>query len=209
MNRNRMAVVTAGVLTAGLLLGSGPSAHAGKVTAKDVPGKPAIVKIFPKLAQGEVHRLAGVDFGMPSKHCGLDDPVTARSMRTIAIEGPKDSGVRVVVAELKSVKQATKVFRAHQRFLKRCAKFGIGGDAVMRLKRINVLPVVGHDRLGFVQIESGGHLADPSGPHVNYTSTIVIRDGKRIAIALAGRQDAKVSKKRIKALSRVTAKKMK
>ncbi|WP_235735267.1 hypothetical protein [Nocardioides alcanivorans] len=203
-----MSALAVGALTAALLLGSAPPAQAAKVTKKNVPGRSALVKIFPELNGELPEKYASDEIWVPTKTCGDHAPVVAKSAYSFSLGGYVDSGAAVEVAAFKSVKRAKSAFRAYKRVAKKCSKFTTSSGRKFKVKRLDHVPKVGEQRFGMLKIERGPLLTDHRGRHVDRVAVVVIRKGKRLAVAQAYREDAKVPQARVKKLVKVTAKKM-
>jgi len=201
MKRNRLAAAATGLLAVGLVFGSTPAASA-KVTAKDVPSKGDIVKAFPELNGGTFKVVKSKKVAEPGKKCGTTKALKVKS--AVTNTGVSSVGFPVVttgVAEFKSTAQAKKYLAKYKKFVKRCKSYTESTTGfTVTLKKAKA-PKVGQDRIAVVQTTSGSGLTI-------HGSSVVIRHGKRIGEVTA-LDDAKVGKKSIAKLAKVTAKKMK
>ncbi len=199
------AAAATGVLTLGLVLGAPTSAEA-KVKAKDAPSKADIIKAFPELDGGTFDGAKTKKISVPGKSCGTNKNQSVKSGFTNT--GVSTDGTSIVVggaAEFKSASQAKKYMKKFKKFVTKCKSFTHSETgATVVVKKVKA-PKLGQDRIALVQtstVSIGGFTA------VSHSSSMVIRNGKRIG-EVAAIDDAAISKKKVNKLAKVVAKKMK
>jgi hypothetical protein len=200
MNLKSFSAATAtGVLALGLVLGA-PTAANAKVKAKDAPSKADIVKVFPELKGGVFASDKTKKVGIPTKTCGTNKLQKVKS--AFSNTGVASSGTAVVVAgvfEFKSTAQAKSAFKKYKKYVNKCKSFKVSGIPVTLTK--DKAPKVGQDRIAMTAVTSIGSVK-------GYASSVIIRQGKRVA-SVAASNDTKVSSKKMKKIAKVAAKKMK
>lgn len=200
MNR-RTSVPLAAVLTAGLILVSAPGAQAA-VTAKDAPSKSDITRAFPALAGGQFGTDKSKQVGAPGDSC--DSLTTVRVKSAVSTTGVSSTGAEAVVAgvaELKSNAKSKAYFASYKKYVKSCSTYTepiSGATITLTLSRA---PKVGQASLVAVQQTTVFGIT-------SHSTTLLIRDGKRIGSVVAT-DDAPVVPAAINKLAKVTAKKMK
>ncbi|GAA5115033.1 hypothetical protein GCM10023339_21380 [Alloalcanivorax gelatiniphagus] len=191
----------AGGLAAALLLVPATSAQAA-VSAKDAPSQADIVKVFPELADAEFATDKTKQVGVPGKTCGVPGMEKVKSASSTA--GASAAGFPVVaagVAEIKSAAKAKGYLKSYKAYVKACPTFTEPNSGATVTVSAAKAPKLGQESLAMVQETSVlGTIA--------YSSTVVIRDGNRMATVLVI-DDAPVSASAINKLAKVAAKKMK
>ncbi|WP_235736577.1 hypothetical protein [Nocardioides alcanivorans] len=201
MNRSASSVALAGLLTVGLVLVSAPS-DAAKVKPSDVLNEADFEAIFSDMAGAEFFSETAKKIHVPAKKCARTKKVRVKSARSFGgfvITGESRRWGGSHVAEFKSVAAAKKSFSAYQRFARKCTKFEVHGATYTHKSR--TLPRVGQQRVGFTE-------KTKSGGGVDRGASLMIRQGKRIAVVSVGGA-GKVTKKQTKRLAKIAAKKMK
>lgn len=197
----RTSLSLAAGLTAALLLVPAAGAQAA-VTAKDAPSQGDIVKVFPELADGSFTTDKTKQVSVPGKTCGVAGTEKATSASSTA--GASAAGFPVVaagVAEVKSAAKAKSYLKSYKAFVKACPSFTEPNSGATVTVSSTKAPKLGQESLAVAQETSVlGTVA--------YSSTVVIRTGKRIATVLVI-DDAPVSASSINKLAKVAAKKMK
>jgi hypothetical protein len=199
MRRTSLSLV--GGLAAALILVPAAGAQAA-VTAKDAPSQSDIVKVFPELADGTFTTDKTKQIGVPGKTCGAPETEKAKSASNTA--GASATGFPVVgagVAEVKSAAKAKGYLAAYKAYVKACSSFTEPTTGATVTASLTKAPKLGDGAVAMVQETS--ILGTTS-----YSTTVVIRDGNRMATVLVI-DDAPVPASSIKKLAKVSAKKMK
>lgn len=197
----RTPLSLAGGLATALLLISAPGAQAA-VGAKDTPSKGDIVKAFPELADGEFSTDKAKQISVPSKTCGA--PGTAKAKSAVSTSGVSATGVPIVVAgvaEVKSDAKAKSYLAAYKKYAKACPSFTEPTTGAVVTTTLGKSLKLGDGSLTLVQETTVFGVT-------SYSTSVVIRDGKRLGSVVAI-DDAAVSTSAIKKLAKVAAKKMK
>ena len=191
MPHNRLAATAIAVLTVILMFGSVPSAHAAKVTTKNVPTQSAIVKIYPQLRSASASYRTETGIVAPKKKCGNFTKYSGKGLGLRLRSGSKMGQATVV--KLKSKKAARNTVKRYKRYVKHCKRHRLSGTTYIVKKRS--LPKVGRSRVGY-QRKIGGQRV----------SFVVIQKVKRVGLASVAQTSQ--SKKKLKRLAKLTARRM-
>lgn len=198
---SRTSLSLASGLAAALLLVTTPTAHAA-VTGKDAPSQGDIVKAFPELADGQFTTDKVTKIGVPGQTC--DETVTSKVKSGVTTTGASTTGYPIVltgVVELKSVAKAKAYMASYKKYVKKCATYTqpATGATISVTKGTSL-------RLGDESLTVD--LQSTFTTTTNYSTSVLIRDGKRIGNVIAV-DDAVVPAASVKPLAKVAAKKMK
>ncbi|RYB93038.1 hypothetical protein EUA93_00910 [Nocardioides oleivorans] len=197
----RTSLSLAGGLATALLLASAPTAHAA-VSAKDAPSKGDIVKAFPELADGQFTTEKTKAISVPGKECGV--PSTEKAKSGTSTTGVSAAGFPVVVAgaaEVKNDAKAKSYLKAYKAYVKKCATFTEPTTGATITASLGTSFKLGDESLTVVQETTFSGIT-------SYSTSVLIRDGKRIA-SIAAIDDAAISTSSVKKLAKVAAKKLK
>ena len=196
----RTSVSLASVLAAALLLVTTPTAQAA-VTGKDAPSQGDIVKAFPELADGQFTTDKVKQIGVPGTTCEETSRTTVKSGTSTT--GVSTTGYPVVltaVVELRSVAKAKAYMASYRKYVKKCATYTQPDTGA-------TVSVDKGTSLRFGDESLTVDLQSTFSTNTSYSTSVLIRDGKRIGNVIAV-DDAAVPAVSVKQLAKVAAKKM-
>lgn len=206
MNRKRFSAAAAGVLALGLVIGAPATAEA-KVKAKNTLSKGDITKVISELNGGTFETSKSKTINVPGKTCGVTQLQSVKSAITNAgVSSDALTTALAGAAEFKKVGQAKKFMKSYKKFVTKCKSFTHSETgAKVTVKKIKT-PKFGQDRVGVAQtttVTAGDYTAK------SYSSSVLIRQGKRIAEVAVIKNSSAVPAKQMKKLGKVAAKKIK
>lgn len=188
-------------IAAALVLVSAPAAQAA-VTAKDAPSQGDIVKAFPELADGQFSTEKVKKIGVPGKSCEETELMKVKSgTYTTGSSASVYPIVLTSVVELKTEAKAKAYMKTYKKYAKKCATYTQPETgATITLTKGKTF------RFGDESFTVDSQSVFSTS--TNYSSSVLIRDGKRISNVVAV-DDAAVPASSVKPLAKVAAKKMK